>query len=336
MTHRERIHTAMRLGRPDRVPVMCQLSSGFIERNAASPPDWKNAESAAEAVLSMRERFGFDGVLAIGMVPDKDKPADAPIKWVNHRGKEIAEIDPDDVAIKTDYSHDMAIQRVIVAEGRIKGFSVHNDIPSPFDAFCFLTNLEHVLAGLMLAPNRCRLIISKYVTQSYALARALIDAGVDALKISSPFAGSSFISRRHYTEFVVPYERELTTLIHAYSPETFVYTHTCGFIGDRLELMVSTGIDGIECMDPPPLGDATLADAKARIGSKVFLKGNMDSVNVLMGATPETLEGYVKAQISDGAGGGGYILSSACSVAPEVDPKIIDLLVPLAEKYGRY
>ena len=40
--------------------------------------------------------------------------------------------------------------------------------------------------------------------------------------------------------------------------------------------------------------------------------------------------------LRSGAPGGGYILSSACSVAPDVDPAVLRRLVPLAEKYGRY
>lgn len=37
-----------------------------------------------------------------------------------------------------------------------------------------------------------------------------------------------------------------------------------------------------------------------------------------------------------GMPGGGYILSTACSVAPRVQPWKLDLLTPLAEKIGRY
>jgi uroporphyrinogen-III decarboxylase len=62
----------------------------------------------------------------------------------------------------------------------------------------------------------------------------------------------------------------------------------------------------------------------------------MDSVNVLLKATAEQMDEYVKNMIQDGGADGGYILSSACSVAPGVDPAILKTLVPLAEKYGRY
>lgn len=68
----------------------------------------------------------------------------------------------------------------------------------------------------------------------------------------------------------------------------------------------------------------------------MFIKGNMDSVNELLAATPESIEEYVKKMLKEGASGGGYILSSACSVAPDVKPEILKMLVPLAEKYGKY
>lgn len=66
----------------------------------------------------------------------------------------------------------------------------------------------------------------------------------------------------------------------------------------------------------------------------MFINGNMNSVNFLLNATPDTLDGYVKQQIADGAPGGGYILSSACSVAPAVNPELLEALAPLEKNTG--
>ena len=41
-------------------------------------------------------------------------------------------------------------------------------------------------------------------------------------------------------------------------------------------------------------------------------------------------------RIVTGKPGGGYILSTACSVAPRVEPWKLELLTPLAEQIGRY
>ena len=96
------------------------------------------------------------------------------------------------------------------------------------------------------------------------------------------------------------------------------------------------GTGGIDTMDPPPLGNTELADAKAQVGSQVFLKGNMDSVVLLRAKTREEVVAHAADRIRTGMPGGGYILSTACSVAPRVEPWKLELLTPLAEEIGRY
>ena len=114
------------------------------------------------------------------------------------------------------------------------------------------------------------------------------------------------------------------------------YLHTCGFIADRIDTFVDTQVDGIECMDPPPLGDMLLSDAKERVGDKIFLKGNIDSVNVLLRGEDEQVDQVIKETIQTGMTGGGYILSTACSVAPKVPPSRVRRLWELAEEFGQY
>jgi uroporphyrinogen-III decarboxylase len=115
-----------------------------------------------------------------------------------------------------------------------------------------------------------------------------------------------------------------------------VYTHTCGNIGDRLDLMVETHIDGLDTLDPPPLGDSLLEEAKREVGGKVFLKGNMNSVELLRAQSEEQVATEATRCLNAARAGGGYILSTACSVAPRVEPWKLELLVPLAEQAGSY
>ncbi|MCI9151414.1 MAG: hypothetical protein HFI42_13140 [Lachnospiraceae bacterium] len=369
MTHYERIHLAMEHKEPDRIPVMCQLSQGYMAINGKEKPFdmYFNPESAARAFFTTREELSFDGILLntsfeegwediyentrIEQIPGGERyllpdgrvleDQNGQLMTVQDPGRtaalaDIEELEPEEVPLRLDYSSGMVLHKLAVAEGRREAFSVHGEIVSPFDCLCVLLGLENAMMAMITDGEKCEAILARYVEQCMAFAKAQIDVGVDTMKISSPFAGGSFISKEFYARFVVPFEREVVKRIHVYAPGVPVYTHTCGFIGDRLELMAETGIDGIECMDPPPLGNTELKDAKERVGDRLFLKGNMDSVNVLLGASPKRLEEYVGEMIRAGMQGGGYILSSACSVAPGVRPEVLKLLVPLAEKYGSY
>jgi hypothetical protein len=212
--------------------------------------------------------------------------------------------------------------------------SVHGEVFSPFTHYMELFGYEQALISLLRDGAKARAILDRLTVAPIAKGLAQVEAGVDAVLIASPFAGGPFLSRQMYEAFVLPYERRVTQAIR--DAGSIVYTHTCGSIGDRLDLMLETGTMGIDTLDPPPLGNTELADAKAQIGDKVFIKGNMNSVELLGFQTEEEVVAHVTDRIRTGMPGGGYILSTACSVAPRTEPWKLEMLVPLAEEMGRY
>ena len=212
--------------------------------------------------------------------------------------------------------------------------SVHGETFSPFTHFVELIGYENSLMSLVTDGAKAKALLERLTQASVAWAVAQAERGVDALLISSAFAGGGFISPEMYRDFVMPYERQVVEAVKATGVP--VYTHTCGKIGDRLELMAETGTMGIDTLDPPPLGDVELAVAKEKIGHRMFIKGNMDSVALLGYKTREEVIAHAAERIRIGKPGGGYILSTACSVSPYVEPWKLELLAPLAEEMGRY
>jgi uroporphyrinogen-III decarboxylase len=212
--------------------------------------------------------------------------------------------------------------------------SVHGEVFSPLTHFMELFGYEDALVNFILDGPKTHAILDRLTEASITWAVAQAKYGVDAVLMSSAFVGGPFLSPKMYKEFVVPYERRVTDAVRAAGVP--VYTHTCGSIGDRLDLMIETGTQGLDTLDPPPLGNTELADAKALIGNKVFIKGNMNAVELLAAKTKEAVIAHATNRIRLGKPGGGYILSTACSVAPKMEPWKLELLVPLAEEIGQY
>ena len=212
--------------------------------------------------------------------------------------------------------------------------SVHGEVFSPLTHFMELFGYENALMNFIIDGAKTHAILDRLTEASITWAVAQAKYGVDAVLMSSAFVGGPFLSPKMYGEFVVPYERRVTEAVKAAGVP--VYTHTCGSIGDRLELMVETGTQGVDTLDPPPLGNTELADAKALIGDRMFIKGNMNAVELLAAKTKEAVIAHATNRIRLGKPGGGYILSTACSVAPKMEPWKLELLVPLAEEIGRY
>ncbi|MBM3791249.1 MAG: hypothetical protein FJW35_13000 [Acidobacteria bacterium] len=218
--------------------------------------------------------------------------------------------------------------------GRVGGeVSVHGEVFSPFTQFLELLGYEEGLMALLDNPAKSRACLEALARGAIALGRGLAAHGVDAILISSAFAGAGFISPDHYREFVLPYERTVVRGVRE-TAGIPLYTHTCGSIGDRLECIAETGTGGIDTLDPPPLGNVDLADAKRRIGEKLFIKGNLDPVNIVLKGTPELVYESAVRCLEAGAPGGGYILSSACSVPPHAPPANILKLSEAAADFG--
>ena len=214
-------------------------------------------------------------------------------------------------------------------------YSIHGEITSPLDYFLDTLGYENGLIAMMLDPEKCEKILAKYTVMIRDLAVAMCQKDIDAIKISSPFAGMGFISTDFYRQFVLPFEKQIVQAIRQTGKHAYI--HTCGSIGDRLEVMCESGLSGLECLDPPPVGNVDLEDAFNRVGDRIFIKGNIDSVNTLLLGDDEKVRRDVGKIIEIGKRKGkGFILSTACSIAPKVSKEHLLMLSQLVEEQGYY
>ena len=223
----------------------------------------------------------------------------------------------------------------IIYQKVVDEYSIHGEITSPFDYFLDLLGHQNGLISLIMAPEKCKSILEKYTNGVFEIAVKMCEKHIDDIKVSSPFAGMGFISSEQYEEFVLPYEKRIIEAIRKKGKH--VYIHTCGSIGDRLELICQSNSSGIECLDPPPIGNVDLDNAFERIGDYLFIKGNIDSVNSLLYADEEKAQSDIRQIIEiEKTKGKGFILSTACSIAPMVTKERLLMLSQMIEKYAYY
>ncbi|MHC4595752.1 MAG: uroporphyrinogen decarboxylase family protein [Planctomycetota bacterium] len=373
MNSKQRMAAAMDHKKPDRVPVMCQLALGHYFLNCDYSPSeiWFDSETFAKALVELQQRYEFDGILVNipGRPPDwksetifppddnpqTHRPGQMPLERANYRSvdinnpatyrvpgyvwntwhaPELWDIDPQaDLSEPTAYPawFTRALEKV---QQLAPDVSVHAEVFSPFTHLMELFGYEQALLALIDEPKKCHEALAVFARMVLAQLKLYSSYSPDAILVSSAFAGAGFISRQMYSQFVVPYEDQVFRAIHKHGSKSYV--HTCGAIGDRLDLMSETSVNGIDTLDPPPLGTVDLAEAKSKYGRRFFFKGNLDSVNEMLNADDRTFEQAVKDRIRIGKPGSGYILSSACSVSPHVKPDRLKKLTELARELGKY
>lgn len=113
-----------------------------------------------------------------------------------------------------------------------------------------------------------------------------------------------------------------------------VIKHTDGNIWPIIDLIVDSGID---CLDPiDPQAGMSLSEVKKTFGNRIALKGNVSCSKTLTFGTEEEVIIETKNCLKAGAKNFGYILSSSNSIHSAVKPENYIAMLKTLRKYGVY
>ena len=107
------------------------------------------------------------------------------------------------------------------------------------------------------------------------------------------------MSPADFDAFVFDVDKPLVDLIHERGGRVWVHCH--GKMGPVLERFVDMGIDVLNPIEPPPMGDITLAEAFERVGDRMGLEGNIETHDLMTG-TREQVRDLVREAIAAGRG----------------------------------
>lgn len=163
-----------------------------------------------------------------------------------------------------------------------------------------------------------------------------VDIAIDSNSDFINLAWSPYLNPQFFEKYEMPYLKREIERAHKEGLKTILLMD--GRANKFLELAVSTGIDAIEPLDPKTLanGDIELRNAKKRIGEKVCLIGNVDTINILLRGSRKDIEEAVKNCIIDAAKEGGYILSTSEYVCKNTPMMNMETFVRSGLKYGKY
>ena len=141
------------------------------------------------------------------------------------------------------------------------------------------------------------------VETALKFAVAQIEAGADIIGVGD--AAASLINRELYDEFVLPHEKRLVDGIHAAGGR--VRLHICG---RALHLAEAIATLGCEIVDVDTLVD--LRAARAAMGDRQILLGNVHTVNVIKNGTADN----VRRELANcrEATGSAWIAGAGCEV----------------------
>jgi len=141
------------------------------------------------------------------------------------------------------------------------------------------------------------------VKTALQFAIAQIEAGADIIGIGD--AAASLINRELYDEFVLPHEKRLVDGIHAAGGR--VRLHICGRISHLADALATLGCEIVD-VDTP----VDMQAARAAMGERQVLLGNIHTVNVVRNGTAEDVRRELAKCRADA--GPAWISGAGCEI----------------------
>ena len=368
MTGRERLEITMRRGQADRVPAR----PPNLPLNAPATPEQKHRFAAAfNAINDPMDSWGLEGDTGFFYTAHPDfhyREYRRPSTYENYE-ELVQELDVPNGRLtgielvspgKSSYQHKYMIGCPEEAELLL---SIPYKMPRPspqayFDKVAVMGDKGIVIVGMVdVIYNVYRLLGSELFALWSVDHRDILHAmcdffcrrQADAVKYClsqgmGPYFGwvgpeiclPPLMGPNDFYDFVVPYDRRLTDIIH--DAGGLVWAHSHGSIDKVLEGFVDAGVDCLQPLEPPPYGDLILADAKRRVGGKMCLEGNFECYE-FDNFNPEMMRERVHQAIIDAAQGGGFIVATASGPTEPMTPQSVATLLSFVEAvrdYGKY
>jgi hypothetical protein len=175
------------------------------------------------------------------------------------------------------------------------------------DAAC-LFGIENLILASMEDPAWVHAFLNILKERKKVYIHSLNGAKYDLLELGGGDASTTVISPDIFNEFVAPYDAELIEAAHQ-AGQRVVY-HTCGGMMPILEDIAAMEPDAMETFTPPDMGgDASLKEAKKRIGDRVCMIGGFDQFHYFKRCSTQDTREEVRRCFEEAGEGGGFILS---------------------------
>ena len=134
--------------------------------------------------------------------------------------------------------------------------------------------------------------------------------GVDCWRVIGGEFASTQLGPEGFDRTMLDFDRTMADIMHEHG--ALCHYHNHGPMRRFLQSIADIGVDSLDPIEGPPWGDVTLAEAKATIGDRVCLVGNLDDMEVIDKVDGDTIEQLAEDAILQ-AGPDGFCLGGTTS-----------------------
>lgn len=300
----------------------------------------KNPDYATEVTLQPLARFPLDAAILFSDILTVPDAMGLGLYFVEGEGPKFErplrnEWEIRNLSVPDPHEH---LRYVVDAVAQVRK-ALDNRVPligfsgSPYTLACYMveggasTDFRLIKTMMYSRPELLHQILETNARAVSAYLNAQIDAGAQAVMIFDTWGGS--LSEAGYREYSLAYmEKIVSELTRTHDGEivpTIVFTKGGGA---WLEDIAAIGADAVG-LD----WSVNIGDARARIGERAALQGNLDP-GALFGA-PERIRAEVQGVLAAYGHGAGHVFNLGHGISQHTDPARVAVLVEAVHELSR-
>lgn len=298
-----------------------------------------NPELACEVTLQPLERFDFDAAILFSDILTIPDAMGLGLYFTEGEGPKFKNpirtaSDVDKLPIPDPYTD---LRYVIDAVSLIRK-NLQGRVPligfsgSPWTLATYMVeggsskSFQKVKALMYEQPKLMHLMLNKLAQSVASYLNAQIDAGAQAVMVFDTWGG--MLSTEDYNEFSLNYAKQVRSLLNTNKDgqevPTIFFTKGGGL---WLEDMADTGYSALG-LD----WQTDIAKARARVGDKVALQGNMDPIALY--AEPDQIKKKVEIILNKYGSGSGHVFNLGHGILPDVNPEHVKAMVDAVHEFS--
>ena len=217
------------------------------------------------------------------------------------------------------------IRAIEICRRELRGeTSIVGWVEGPLALAAELRGLSRIMTDFLDDPEFVKDLMDFTAEVAIVYATAQIDAGVDTIGMSD--AAASMIGPRHYSNFLLPWQRLVLESIRKKRPDIILRLHMCGTTDRLIPQMATLPVDIYE-LDSP----VNLAAARAALGPGRVILGNVGTITDLLEGTPERVRAATRRchEIC----GPYHIVGAGCELSPFTPPENLRAMIAYAKEH---
>jgi len=293
-------------------------------------PDWR-ALYYSDGSLPPEASIGSEwGTAQVEHPETDDSLSFFPLRKISSEADLDAYPWPDDVGA----AHRFAGMKEKVDAAHAEGSPVYGCGLNFFEHIWGLCGFDILMMGMAMDEPWAKKMFRKHAADLVRTAEQIALTGADVLQTGSDMATqlAPLISPDMWREWLFPLMRDSIAAARRVNPDILVQYHSDGNVEPLIEGFIEAGVDILDPIQPECMD---IFAVKRKYGDRLSFHGGIGVQTVMPFGTPQEVRDTVRRTIEGmGAGGGGYLCSTAHMIRPEVPWENVMAFVETVKEFG--